>query len=89
MSQVTINAKTDLKLKTQATKLADDLGISLTVVINNALRRFVAERSLTLSEHYLPSEYLIKSIVASESEYKKGQYDSVSSDKLEDYITNL
>ena len=87
MKQVTINAKTDIALKDKASELADELGISLSVVINTALRNFVAERSLTVSEDYIPNKYLEDAIKTSRGQYKKGEYVSASSsEELDDLL---
>lgn len=46
-----INLKTDPELKKRATKVAKDLGISISAVLNHELRRFSAERSVTFRDH--------------------------------------
>lgn len=46
----TIILKTDSKLKTDAQKIAADLGISLSTVINNYLKSFVREKSFFASK---------------------------------------
>ena len=74
MNYATINAKTDPTLKKNATELADSLGISLSIVINNALRNFVAERKLVISEDYVPNAYLKKSIKTAENQLAKDDF---------------
>lgn len=70
MNYVTINAKTDPALKKQAASLADELGISLSIVINTALRNFVTERKLVVSEDYTPNAFLRSAIASSDRERK-------------------
>lgn len=48
MSISIINFKTDAKLKLEAQKLAAELGVSLSSVLNDALRKFVRDRQITL-----------------------------------------
>lgn len=45
----TIIVKSDSKLKAQAQKTAAELGLSLSVVINNYLKKFVEEKSFFVS----------------------------------------
>jgi addiction module RelB/DinJ family antitoxin len=58
MNSTVINVKTDPKLKAQAQKLASELGLSLSAVINAGLKKFVSDKQINLSAGYEPSEYL-------------------------------
>jgi len=78
MSYVTINAKTDPKLKARASELADELGISLIIVINTALRNFVAERKLVVSEDYVPDRFIRDTIVEAETDLRQGRSTTTS-----------
>ena len=44
-----LNVKTDKEVKERAKKLAQELGISLTTVINAGLKQFIRSRSLYVS----------------------------------------
>jgi len=46
----TIIVRTDSKLKAKAQKTAADLGLTLSAVINNQLKKFVEEKSFSVSE---------------------------------------
>ncbi len=46
-----LNIKTEKKLKEKAQKVATELGLPLTTVINNYLREFVEERRVVFSNH--------------------------------------
>lgn len=50
MKTAVINLKTDPALKSKAMKVADKLGISLSAVLNNELRRFTEERTVEFRE---------------------------------------
>ncbi|MFA6486659.1 MAG: type II toxin-antitoxin system RelB/DinJ family antitoxin [Candidatus Magasanikbacteria bacterium] len=68
-----INIKTDVKIKRQAQKLAEQLGMSLSGVINASLRQFLNSKTLFVSTEYRePSEMLKKAIQEGREERKKG-----------------
>lgn len=54
-----LNVKTDKKLKSEAKKVADELGVPLSTVVNAFLKQFVREKEITLSvNRYRPTPYL-------------------------------
>lgn len=69
-----INLKTDPKLKVKAAKTADRLGISLSAVLNNELRRFAAERSVTFDVPEVPNVKTAKQMEESRKQIEKGDY---------------
>lgn len=75
-----LNIKTDKKLKAEAKKVADDMGLTLTTVVNSMLKQFVLEKEITFSAKvYEPSPYLIKALRAADDEYKLGKVKRYSS----------
>jgi addiction module RelB/DinJ family antitoxin len=50
-----INLKTDPELKKRAAKTAEKLGISISAVLNNELKRFAAEQSVTFDLPEVPN----------------------------------
>lgn len=72
MNTAVINVKVNPKVKSQAQKTAHDLGISLSSVINRALRSFIKTRSVTFSDDIRlePTSYLKRMIKQSESDIK-------------------
>ena len=50
-----INVKTDPALKKQAAKVAGELGITISAVVNNELRRFVKEQSVVFEKAEAPN----------------------------------
>lgn len=52
----TILLKTNKALKDEASKVAKELGVPLTTVINAYLRQFVRERQVVLSMNPLPTK---------------------------------
>ncbi|MDD5318227.1 MAG: type II toxin-antitoxin system RelB/DinJ family antitoxin [Candidatus Pacebacteria bacterium] len=69
-----ISIKMDKSLKLDAKKTADEMGISLSTVINAFLRQFVRSKEVTFSIAPRPTASLIRSITRSEKEYKKGHF---------------
>jgi len=71
-----INIRTDKKVKTDAQKIASDLGFSLSTLINAYLRNFIRTKTVHFSDdlQLSPTPYLQKSIKKSEENYKKGVY---------------
>ena len=70
----TLLIKTKKSLKVDAQKVAEELGVPLTTVINSFLKQFVREREITLSiDTYTPTPYLVKIIKEAHAEYRKGE----------------
>lgn len=69
-----INLKTDPELKEQAAKTADRLGISISAVLNNELRRFVSEQSVAFEVPEVPNPATAKLLAAATHEIAKGDY---------------
>lgn len=69
-----INLKTDPKLKEQAAKTADKLGISISAVLNNELRRFTAEQSVAFEVPEVPNAETTKQLYASKKQIEAGNY---------------
>jgi len=69
-----INLKTDPELKDKASKTAERLGISLSAVLNNELRRFAAEQSVVFDLPEVPNAKTLAEITASQKEIERGDY---------------
>ena len=86
MNQAVINIKIDQKIKIQAQKVAADLGLSLSSLLNAYLRQVVRTREVSFRLEEKPSARLIKSIEEAEKERKKGRlkvYSSIEEIKKE------
>ncbi len=84
-----LNIKTDKKLKAEAKKVADDMGITLTTVVNSMLRQFVREKEITFSAKvYEPTPFLIRALKAADKEFRTGKVKTFSSvdDLMEDLM---
>lgn len=83
-----LNIKTDKKLKADAQKVASELGVPLTTVMNAFLKQFVRDKELTLSANqYRPTPYLIGLIEEAQAEYEAG--DVKKFDNADDFLKHL
>lgn len=73
MDTAVINVRTSLQLKTQAQKVAEQLGFSLSAVINAYLRQLVRTKMVKVSLEETPSEALRQAIVVAERDHKLGK----------------
>jgi addiction module RelB/DinJ family antitoxin len=69
-----LNIKTDKKLKAEAKKVSEELGVPLSTVINAFLKKFVREKEITLSANPLrPTPYLEQILEDARAEYEAGK----------------
>jgi len=69
-----INLKTDPQLKKTAAKVANKLGVSISAVLNNELRRFAAEQSVVFDVPEVPNAKTTAQLAASRKEIETGAY---------------
>jgi len=82
MNSTIINIKTDIEVKKEAQKIAADLGLSLSGVINGFLKQLIRNRAVlfTLNED-TPSDYLLSAIKYSRAERKTGKFHSFKNNR--------
>lgn len=71
-----INFKTDKKIKTQAQKIAEAMGLNLSDILNIYLRGFVKRKELYISlngDESNPSDELLEAVEEAKKEYKSGK----------------
>lgn len=74
MNTVSILIKTDPRVKEKAQRTAEEMGISLTSVINRYLKHFIETKSITFTaDGETPTQYMIDSLKESEEDYKAGR----------------
>ncbi|HLA04135.1 MAG TPA: type II toxin-antitoxin system RelB/DinJ family antitoxin [Patescibacteria group bacterium] len=74
MNTAIVNVKVDPQVKKQAQKLAGDLGLSLSGLINAYLKQIIRTKTVSFSASAEePSEYLIKSLKESKEDIKAGR----------------
>ena len=83
-----LNVKIDPSVKNKARKIADQLGLSLSGVVNVYLREFIRSESLSASLHgEEPSERLLEAMREAEDDYRHKRY--VSFDTADDALGYL
>jgi DNA-damage-inducible protein J len=83
-----LNIKMDKKLKAEAKKVADDMGLTLTSVVNSMLKQFVHEKEITFSTNaYRPTKWLRAAIAESRREFEAG--DTKIFDSVDDFLADL
>ncbi|MDR1634748.1 MAG: hypothetical protein LBS27_07500 [Bifidobacteriaceae bacterium] len=85
--QTTLTVRLDSEVKAAAKQRADALGLSLSAVISNQLRRFINGAPVVIDDDSLiPSETVAKARRQAMSEYRSGQYTSLDgSQAITDY----
>lgn len=73
MDTAVINFRTDARLKNAAMKAVEELGLSLSGVLNGFLKELVRSKAISFSVAEEPSEYLIKALKDAEEERKRGE----------------
>ncbi|NBD73625.1 type II toxin-antitoxin system RelB/DinJ family antitoxin [Patescibacteria group bacterium] len=69
-----LNVKTDKKLKEEAKKVSQELGVPLSTVINAFLKQFVRDREVTFSANqHRPTSYLERVLAEAQREYAAGE----------------
>ena len=76
-----INLKTDPVLKKRAAKTADKLGVSISAVLNNELRRFTTEQSVIFELPEVPNDATAKQLIESKKLIDKGDYYAFDTNK--------
>lgn len=93
MYTAVINVKTHPEIKNEAKKIAEELGFSLSSLVNAYLRQLIKTKTVMFStSSEIPSDYMIKMLKQSEKEIKEGDVVSFSSGEeelryLDDLIT--
>ena len=73
MNTAIINIKTEETTKKQAQKIAQELGISLSSLLNAYLKQIIRTKKVEFDLREEPSDYLIKSIKRAERNIKEGK----------------
>lgn len=85
MNTAVINVKVSPDLKAQAQNLAEELGFSLSSLINACLKQMVRTKAVSFNVSEEPTDYLIKMLEESKEDIKQGRI-SPSFDNTKDAI---
>lgn len=86
MNIAIVNVKVHPKVKKEAQTIAQELGFSLSALINAYLRQLIKTRSISFSTD-VPTKYLLRSLEASEKDIRAGRV--VSFRNTQDTLTYL
>jgi addiction module RelB/DinJ family antitoxin len=76
-----INIKVNPELKAQAQNLAEELGFSLSSLVNACLKQIVRSRSVSFDASEIPAEYMINALKESKTDIKAGRVVSFKNGK--------
>jgi DNA-damage-inducible protein J len=73
MSNTAIYIKTETQTKKEAQKVARELGLSLSAIVNGFLKRFIKTKTVTFSANEeIPNERTLAIMKQAEKNYKEG-----------------
>ena len=82
MNTTSLHIKIEPKIKEQAQKTADELGLSLSAVMKALLKQFIRTKRLSVGiTEEIPNEYLRQSLKQSDEDIKAGRTLSFKSGK--------
>lgn len=73
MNSAVINIKTNPQVKAKAQKVAEELGFSLSSLINGYLKHLVKTKTVHFNTSEEPTQYLIDALKESEEDKKAGK----------------
>lgn len=79
MNSAVINIKTHPQTKKQAQQIAQELGISVSSLVNGFLKHLIRTKTVTFSTAEEPSDYMIKALEESAADIKAGRVISFDS----------
>lgn len=72
MAKTVLNVKTDTDVKRKAQKLAKEMGVPLSVIVNANLKQFINERRFVVETPLVPTAKLAKVLNQAEREWNEG-----------------
>lgn len=90
MNTAIINVKVSPDLKAQAQNFAEELGFSLSSLINACLRQMIRTRTVSFNVAEEPTDYMLKALEKSKKDIKAGRVVSFKNvDKALEYLDKL
>lgn len=86
---ITLNFKTDKRLKNEAKKVAADLGLPLGTIMNHYLKEFVREKKIIFANHPMPSKKVVRELRQASLDIKAGRNVAGPFDNIDDFIDDL
>ncbi|MFA5792039.1 MAG: type II toxin-antitoxin system RelB/DinJ family antitoxin [Candidatus Paceibacterota bacterium] len=73
MNNAVINFNTDPKIKKEFIKTLDDMGLTLSIALNHAVRKIIAEKRIEFTTPEIPNARLKRSTRNAHKEYASGK----------------
>lgn len=90
MNNAVINFNTTSKLKREAKKVLNEMGLTLSVALNASLRKIIAERRVEFTAPEIPNARLKRAIKDAKKEYATGKMVVYKTDEaLERHLLSL
>ena len=86
-----LNVKTDREIKRKAQKVAKELGVPLSIVVNTYLKAFIRDKEVLISNAPRMTPKLEEIITEAEADYKAGRNISPplsTPEEIEDYLNS-
>jgi len=74
MNNAVINFNTDPRLKKEAMKVLDEMGLTLSIALNASLRKIITERKIEFTAPEIPNARLRRSFRNADKMIKSGKY---------------
>ncbi len=85
----TLNIKTEKTLKAKVQKIAEELGVPLSTIVNAFLKQFARDREIAFSATLKPSPVLGRILEEIEEDTKKGKNISRPFNSVDEFINEL
>lgn len=90
MNTVVINIRTNQDVKIKAQKIASEMGLSLSSLINSYLKQVIRTKTTVISATEEPTKYLLDSLKKSKAERKAGKNTSFNNiDEAIGFLDNI
>lgn len=73
MNTAVVNVKVNPKVKKEAQRIAEELGFSISSLINGYLKQFIRTKAVDFSLNEKPTEYLLEALKESKKDIQKGR----------------
>ena len=73
MTKTVLNVKTDIEVKKAAQKLAKEMGVPLSTIVNAQLKQLISERQISLRAPLIPNARTRRIIDKARADFRKGK----------------
>lgn len=81
MNTAIVNVKVEPRIKRQAQKVAGEMGLSLSALVNGFLKNLVKTKTVTFTASEEPTPYLLRALKESKEDIKAGRVVSFKNPK--------